>query len=114
MQILQESGRTVELVLSQIYKPYRSNEITDISTHSRLPDVDYLKRIRYETDEAHLSTQQRNEVKTFAKNFRGINEQLKIPVKVYMASGLHSAKSMPDLPRVGMFFSFVLLLLITI
>lgn len=104
LRILQESGRTVELVLSQIYTHRPSNGIPDLSrlsnVSSRQPDVDYLKRIRYQTDETNLATQQRNEIKSFAKHLNGAKVQPKTHVKVQMAGSMCSAKSMPDLPKV--------------
>lgn len=101
LRILQESGRTVELIISQIYRKHSCHGRPDVSTlanvTARLPDVDYLKIIRYQTDD----TQQRPEIKTFAKQNGGRQLESKCrPRSIYGASSLCAAKSMPDLPKV--------------
>lgn len=130
LKILQNTGRIVELMVSQILKQptkkfttesfnvsskensktmnklrgksfqRQQNSLTARSDSDlKLKNVDYLKHIRYETEEITLQ----NEEKHFVMDECSLIETNDSVIEMN-TTGLVSAKSMPNLPKVSIYY----------
>lgn len=106
---LQQTGRVVILVLSQIFQQQKQRIAPGMQQQ---PDVDYMQRIRYETTDVDdgggttgyrgdMTMGTRNEVKRIGGASDVLRDRYDDDDNEWRSRSLSAAKSLPDLPQVS-------------
>lgn len=106
---LQQTGRVVILVLSQIFQKQKQRIAPGLQQQ---PDVDYMQRIRYETTDvddcggatgyrSDMMMDTRNEVKKIGGASDVLRDRYDDDDNEWRSRSLSAAKSLPDLPQVS-------------